>query len=126
MTPESSEAGLAELLGRGNVSAIGVPLGEGATEPGTALFPNDPARMLHVLWRDPNARRLPRVVQVRGDRWHTKDGIRLGTTLKELEEINGGPFTLTGFEYDNSGTVISWEAGKLAKAFASRGRLLLR
>lgn len=45
----------------------------------------------------------------------------MGTSLKELEEINGKSFVLAGFEWDYSGAVFSWENGKLAKLFGNKG-----
>jgi hypothetical protein len=41
------------------------------------------------------------------------DGIRIGTTLKALERLNGRPFQLAGFDFDYSGTVTSWLGGRL-------------
>jgi hypothetical protein len=46
--------------------------------------------------------------------------------LKELERLNGGPFLLAGFGWDYSGTVVSWERGKLEKEFTTNGRVILR
>jgi hypothetical protein len=48
-----------------------------------------------------------------GCRWRTREGIGIGTRLSSLEVLNEGPFVLTGFEWDYSGTVISWEGGAL-------------
>ena len=53
--------------------------------------------------------------------------ISLGTSLKELEHLNGRPFRLAGFAWDYSGTVLSWDKGSLAEEFdGGNGRLLLR
>jgi hypothetical protein len=45
--------------------------------------------------------------------WRTTYGITQGTTLLELERINRKPFRLAGFDFDYSGTVLSWESGLL-------------
>jgi hypothetical protein len=53
-------------------------------------------------------------------------GITIGTTLRELEKINGAPFQLAGFEWDYSGTVTSWGAGKLKDEFAGSYDVTIR
>ena len=37
----------------------------------------------------------------------------LGTRLGRLTQLNGRPFTLSGFGWDYAGTVISWNGGRL-------------
>ena len=53
-------------------------------------------------------------------------GITIGTTLKELEKINGKPFFILEPGQDYSGTVISWEKGTLEKELERNGRVILR
>jgi len=52
--------------------------------------------------------------------WKTKEGITLGTKLKELEKLNQKPFTFYGFESDFSG-MTDWDEGHLfdRKVFVS-------
>jgi hypothetical protein len=45
-------------------------------------------------------------------------GISLGTTLQELERLNGRPFKLAGFGWDYSGVVIDWAGGSLDSSLA--------
>jgi hypothetical protein len=78
-----------------------------------------------VRWLD-SSRREPRSIRVLGTAWKTDDGIRLGTTLKELEQLNGRPFTLAGFGWDYSGTVYGWNGGELGARLERPGRVLLR
>ena len=61
--------------------------------------------------------RVPSMIRWDGEKtlWHTEQGITLGTRLKELERLNGRPFTLTGFDWDYGGTVTNWNGGKLAE-----------
>ena len=40
--------------------------------------------------------------------------------------INGRPFTLTGFGWDYSGTVVDWNDGALKKLEGSWGSIILR
>jgi hypothetical protein len=115
-----TEHDLVIAFGQKNVVSTDVDLGEGETSPGTVLFPSDPFQRLEILWADKEHRQLPRQAQLTGtskSRWNTTAGISLGTSLKELERINGKPFHLSGFETDYSGTVSSWDGGSLDKEF---------
>jgi hypothetical protein len=48
-----------------------------------------------------------------GAAWKTKEGVHIGTTLAELERVNGGPFQFSGFGWDYGGAVFSSPRGKL-------------
>jgi len=128
ITAKSSETDLIRMYGSENVAAQDVDLGEGETEPGTELFSNDSARRVDILWKDPTGKRSPKRIQVSGakSRWRTLHGITLGTTLKQLEQINRKPFRLAGFAFDYSGTIMSWNQGALEQELDSPGRVILR
>ena len=48
-----TRADLVRVYGRANVVDRDVEVGEGETEPGTIIFPNDPKRSIEILWKDP-------------------------------------------------------------------------
>jgi hypothetical protein len=127
ITPKISEADLKRIYGRRNVRSTRVSLGEGETEAGTVIYPRDPLRMIEIVWKDTRRKRFPKLIQLTGERsvWKTRQGISLGTRLKELERINGKPFVLAGFGWDYEGTVVSWENGKLEREFEKDGRTIL-
>lgn len=116
ITRQSDEAALRRIFGDANMRQDRIQIGEGETLPGTVLYPDDSSRQLMILWSDTIGRRLPSRLIVRGDssRWSLKPGISLGTTLEQLEQLNGRPFTLAGFGWDYSGVVIDWRGGRLA------------
>jgi hypothetical protein len=93
-------------------------LGEGSYVPGTILFPRDPTRRIEIAWRDTVGRRGLKTVRFEGDAsvWELEGRIRLGTDLFELERLNGGPFTMAGFGWDQQGVVLSWEGGALTSS----------
>jgi len=111
---QASEADLRSRFGV-EVQAHSVPLGEGETVWGTVVFPDDPLRRIEIVWRDTTARREMKTVRVEGDSslWKLESRIGLGTTLFELERINGRPFKLAGFGWDQQGVVLSWNEGVL-------------
>jgi hypothetical protein len=119
VTSRTSEADLRRIYGSKNVRSGEVGLGEGETVPGTILFPDDRRKRLEIAWKNTKTRKSPDFVQFSGDKslWKIAPGIGLGTSLKTLEQINGRGFTLLGFQWDYSGTVVSWNGGKLARSF---------
>lgn len=120
LSRETSEADLRRRYGAASVSSTRIQIGEGETEPGTVLYPNDTLRRAEVLWQDTLARRRPARAILRGSRsrWQMPHGISLGTTLQELERLNGRPFTLAGFGWDYAGVITDWKNGALDSALA--------
>jgi hypothetical protein len=118
---------LRRAFGSANVKAERIDIGEGETVPGTVLFSADSTRRLMIIWSDSTARRLPRRLILRDDssRWSVAEGITLGTTLEELEKLNGRPFTLAGFGWDYAGVVMDWRGGKLATPLGRSVKLYL-
>lgn len=106
------------------VRAAQVSQGEGETAPGAVLFPDDSTRRVEITWNDSVPG--PARVTLSGDssRWHTAEGVTLGTSLADLERLNGGPFTLAGFGWDYGGTVLDWRGGALDGY--GGGRLIIR
>lgn len=115
---DSDAARLVSVFGAANVRHGDVTVAEGATEPGTILFPDDAARRLEILWHDAEARKRPSLVRAgEGSKWRTpvpRGVLSVGLPLTDVEAINGRPFTLYGFEWDYGGYVSDWKGGGLA------------
>ena len=113
---DDTEQSLIARYGAANVRRELVDEGEGVLNPGTALFPDDSSRRLTILWRDTVSYRYPVRVAIDGSpsRWLVAPGVRIGTTLEELERLNGGPFALLGFGGHLPGYVQDWQGGALA------------
>jgi hypothetical protein len=116
----TSEAALRQRFGADAVTQARIELGEGETTPGTVLFAGDSMRRAEIIWADTVSRSRPARVILRGSRsqWDVSPGISLGTSLRELERINGRPFTLAGFGWDYAGVVTAWNGGALDSALA--------
>ncbi len=111
----TTEEELIAVLGAAHVERTEIHLTEDFYSAGIVGYPEDPEQRFEVAWGDAAAGHGRRVY-IRGtmSRWHTAEGITLGTTLRQLETLNGGrPFRLMGFEWDQSGTVVSWGEGTL-------------
>ena len=115
-TREADEAEFAKAFGKPNVAPADIEGAEGAKERGTALFPNDPARRLEVLWHDTERSRRPAAVTVSGkSRWTLRTAdrkvIAVGTPIELVEQANGGPFSVSGFGWDMGGYATGWRGG---------------
>ena len=119
---------LVTRYGDANVTDQEIDVGEGETESGTVLFADDKKRTITILWNDAEAKASPKFVILRekGSLWRTAHGVSIGTSLRELERINGRPFTLSGLGWDYEGTVMSWNDGALEKEFQHNGRVIVR
>ncbi len=93
-------------------------LGEGIYDTGVVLYPDDPVKRVEIYWDTSLDTLRPTFIRINGgfgrqSLWHTPEGITIGTTLEEVETINGKPFKIWGFGWDYGGVVNSWEGGKL-------------
>ncbi len=118
----STEADIVAAFGESNVERKDIGYGEGETLPGLVLFPKDEEKRLRIAWRDDTRQRIS-FMRVQGNKtlWHTRQGVTIGTTLKELEALNAKPFSMLGFAFDGSGTVSSWGGGKLFLEYGTFG-----
>lgn len=122
---DADEAALVKAFGASNVKRTDIDVGEGSTEPGTVIFPNDPKRRIEVLWHDSSKRRRPSSITVKdrsmwtiAARFPDQRRILLGTHLAEVEAINGRPFSIYGFGWDMGGFSGGWEGGALGQVVA--------
>lgn len=112
ITPASKHEDIVKIFGAENVEVIDLPIGEGMTVSGTRVY-GKTANELLIEWKESEPTPARITISKSGTQWKTSDGITLGTSLEELEKINGRSFKLTGFRWDYPGRTISWEGGKL-------------
>lgn len=114
ITANTSEAMLNQFFAEDEIEIGEIAIGEGFTEPGAVVYPNDPSQRIEIIWRDAT-RQSPREIWVKGDasKWHTEEGISLGNSLKQIETLNGYPFRLAGFGWDYGGTITDCGRGYL-------------
>ena len=125
--PHTTLESLAAAFGEANVVGADVHVGEGFYEPGAIIF-GDTEDRVDVTWKDAVNGRAPAKVAIysAGSSWETPRGLRIGLDLHSVEEINGRPFELTGFGWDYSGTVVSWEGGHLETSPGGPCRVVAR
>ena len=115
------EADLVARHGAANVVRDSIHLGEGEYVLGSVLFPRDPARRLEIVWEDTAAfvRPMQLIVTDSLSRWTVFPGVRMRTSLRELEALNRGAFRLVGFSVHYEGTVVDWQNGALDSLWRS-------
>lgn len=87
----------------------------GAKVMATVLFAKDPRRRLEVWWTNQASRSDTHLIVINGaSDWSAPGQLRLGLTLPELEQINGKPFKLTGFDKNNVATLTNWNGGQVS------------
>jgi hypothetical protein len=123
ITAGSTEAQLADMLGKDIVKADTIYDAEGNPAPGTSLFADTPDQVL-ILWKDTLKRARPEFVMVRPSaekpgtagmqtQWIVPNGPTIGSTLKEVEKFNGRPFVMSGFGWDYGGQLTDAKGGTL-------------
>lgn len=110
----SSEEALKELFGASQVRREKMYVGDGQEWDGVAIYPDQPEKRVEVFWFEEDASKV-QLIQVHGERseWKTSQGVTLGTTLLELERLNGRPFDILGLGWDFGGGIVDWKGGVL-------------
>jgi hypothetical protein len=109
-----SEAALKKVFGEHVKRSVGYyPEGMGEYK-NTLLFP-DSKNQVEFVWEDDSLHynKLQYIrLSGRNTDWKTKEGITIGTNMKDLEVFNKQPFAFFGLEWDYSGA-IDWKDGYL-------------
>lgn len=92
-----------------------VGVGEGEMVAASIVFPGTPNELI-VEWQEGfEFKKISRIrIRKEGAKWKTEEGIKIGTTLEELVEINGKDFNFYGFEWDYGGVTNEWEGGNIS------------
>jgi hypothetical protein len=95
---------------------------------GTVIYGGDPKKRIELAWGDTLTKARPLWARVRNaaNYWHTTAGVHIGTTLAELEKLNGRAFTVTSFRGgERRSQVRSWNKGILANELERDARIWL-
>ncbi len=118
ITATTTEADLEAMYGAENLKMERIAVAEDNEREGVILFPGT-NKEVEIIWQTATSEGTPAFVRISKDStvWKTEDGITIGSTLEELEKVNGTPFQFYGFEWDYSGLVTNWKDGKFDKHF---------
>ena len=88
-----------------------IDIGEGMTEPGLIIFPNT-ANELKINIQGKNKSLVnARSCNMKGQ-WATPEGLKVGSTMEQVEHVNEGPITILGWGWDYGGQMFSNNKGK--------------
>lgn len=99
-------AQLERLYGKANirVRTVQPPHGDFQKQRAAVIFPGTKDEAVAFL-KERTSRVERVVIEKAGGRWRSQEGLRVGTTLAELEKILGGPFPITPYGQDGGGAV---------------------
>ena len=115
ITSSTTKSALNKLYDKGNIRETVVFSYEGFDIKGTEVIFDNTADNITIEWNDDNL--TPKIIRIKNlnSNWKTKEGVGIGSTIKEVEKANGKPFTIYGYEIDSylAGTVKNWNSGNL-------------
>ena len=117
--PIDASADLASLqakFGQENVKAGDVYLGEGTVGPGAIVFPNTPEQVEVYFGTENSGEPGFARTEETDSKWRTANGLHIGSSLAELNRLNGTPVSFYGFDWDYGGSVADWHGGKFANS----------
>lgn len=114
LNSQTSEADLIKIVGKKNVERVERWYSEGTVRVIGSVFFKDTPQSFFISWKDTANFKNPEYIEIHGDKsiWELDNGIKIGTDLKELVQLNGKAFTFSGFDWDYGGYAI-FEKGNL-------------
>lgn len=79
-------------------------------------FEKEADKHLSLAWEDAAMTKVVgvNIMGTNSSKWHLESGAKIGMSIKEIEQLNGGPFELYDFYgAEGSGVVSNWKGGKL-------------
>ncbi|MGJ4931366.1 hypothetical protein ACQR1I_30985 [Bradyrhizobium sp. HKCCYLS2038] len=100
---------------------------EDITYRGVALLPQSPDWRIDVLFADDAMTRVARLTvrDAESSHWNVA-GVTIGSTLAQVQKINGKPFLVTGIDSDFTGFVINWKGGVLGRPLPGGCEIVVR
>lgn len=125
--PKGGEAGCASPVGPGDTAKSlrqrfgddakidRIAGAEGERIRAVVLFGKDKARRIEVIFFDDRLTRIyGYILPGEGGKW-TAAGLAPGASVDSVERANGGPFDISGFDWDYGGYVVDYRGGALEK-----------
>lgn len=114
VTKNTDYAGLQAIYGRSNVQDMRVcgPECEDSIDV-TVIYP-ETNKQITVHWKDSAYHKTIVFMETwfPDGPYHTADGLKIGTPLKDLLQLNGQKITFSGFGWDYGGFIQSYNKGK--------------
>lgn len=110
----TGEIDLVKILGKKNSKRVERLYSEGTERVIGTVFFSDSPKEFFIKWKDTLNFSNPEWIEIHGDSslWSINNGIKIGTELKDLVQLNGKQFTFQGFDWDYGGYA-NFKGGKL-------------
>lgn len=92
-----------------------VPLAEGDEDMGLIIYKGTENQI--DVYLDDQGKTFFFSINGVNTKWHTEQGLTVGTTLQELVNANGKPIGFSGFDWDYGGNVLGFNGGNLEKFY---------
>jgi uncharacterized protein (DUF1684 family) len=125
---EANKASITGQFGVRNVRDETVPGPEGSEFPATVLFPSDEAKRLEIIWQDEASQSGigDASINREGSVWALPGGVKIGSSMADVEKANGKPFLVGGFGWDYGGYATEWNGGAFDADAATGCRISIR
>lgn len=127
IAPEDSAKRLQQRYGQDAVIQQ-LPGAEGETYKGLVLLPRAMDRRIEVSFKDDSLGRVTGLIlrdTAKKSRWNVA-GLSIGSSLADVQKVNGKPFLVNGFEWDYGGYVVDWKGGTLGRPLQGGCKVTLR
>jgi hypothetical protein len=117
VAPDDSAKSLMQRYGQEAVVQDDLYTGvEDITYKGLVLLPQAADWRIEVAFTDETMNRVARLTlrDTKTSHWNVA-GVSIGSSLAEVQKINGKPFLVHGFDTDFTGFVASWKGGRLGR-----------
>src|ERR1700744_3035852 len=101
---------------------------EDITSKGVVLLPRAPEWRIEVSFTDETMNRVAGLTlhdTAKTSHWNVA-GLTIGSSLAEVQKINGKPFLVNGFDSDAGGFVRNWNGGALSRPLPGGVRVTVR
>ena len=100
---------------------------EDITYKGLILLPHAADWRIEVAFTDETMSRVARLTlrTAKASHWNVA-GVTIGSSLAEVQKINGKPFLINGFDSDAGGFVTNWRGGTLGRPLPGGCRVIVR
>ena len=113
-----NEASLINRLGKTLVKRDSVFIGEGEKLVVSVIFSGEDSE-LTIFWEEQDFDNIYEIrIENENSPWKTEENIRIGTSLREIQQINKVPFMVSGFEWNYAGTAMDWKSGEISDQLA--------
>lgn len=118
--PSHTKQDIIRLYGSGNVQDTVIQIAEGDLKQVTIIKCSNGGR-LQIAWES-NNKPVEITIMQGSANWRTQDNITIGTTLADIEKINGQPFAISGYGRNIALTGIPSGTGRLSSEIFYRFR----